>query len=56
MLVGHSETSLRRFGKSIEDMIGWRSNANEDKTHKSSVEVSKAVERVDPDGFLEVEI
>ena len=22
--VGHSETSPRRFGKSVEDMIGWR--------------------------------
>ena len=41
--VGHSETSLIRFGKSFEDMIGWKANGDAEKKHKSRVKVAKAV-------------
>ena len=43
VLVGRSDTSLNRFGKSVEDMVGWRDDGDEEKKHKSIVAVSKAV-------------
>ena len=53
MPVGRSMMSLHIFGKSVEDMIGWQSDGKEEKKHKSSVAVAKAVERFNLYRFLE---